>query len=314
MSSYKDSILSSIASKQNSIIDTHVHVGVSLSQYVKGEIFCQSVGDLKVKMDSFGVDYSIIFPFPELDGNSVHHVSYNAGNGLFESESFPYQLANGYMLSEVIHNDYHQFLPFMMISPSKELDKQLAYFEKYRDYIFGIKIHTTANHISPRELPQKIVDLCIDYHLPIIFHTRACEDEYNCWAVLDFAKHHPNINVCVAHCAGFDKDFFSSVQATGNVFFDVSPLLSLCKWADSGNEKVISRNRIKVDYSNCHEVLLSLFNLAPDRLLWGTDEPCGANISSKYSLQVAMIKNLDISVQTQIHNNAYRFLTHFWNA
>lgn len=308
MSSYKDSILSSIAGKHDSIVDTHVHIGVSLSQYVKGGVFCQSIGDLKLKMETFGVDFSIIFPFAELEGNSVRHVYYNAGDKLFESESFPYQLANSNMLSEVIHNDYRQFLPFMIFSPRQELDKQLAFFEKYKDYIFGIKIHTTANRISPRDLPQGIVDICVAHHLPVVFHTRACQDEYNCWAVLDFARQHPDVHVCVAHGAGFEADFFPAIRAMENVFFDVSPLLSLCRWAASGNEKVISKNRLKLDYSRCDEVLSALYDLAPDKLLWGTDEPCGANIPDKYGLQVAMIKNLDASARTQIHDNVCRFL------
>lgn len=314
MSSYKDSILSRFWEKHDSVIDTHVHIGVSLSQYVKGGVFCQSIGDLILKMETLGVDFSIIFPFAELESNSVQHIYYNAGDGLFESESFPYQLANSHMLSEVIHNDYRQLLPFMILSPRKELDKQLVYFEKYKDYIFGIKIHTTANRISPRNLPQGIVDICTANHIPIVFHTRACQGDYNCWAVLDFAQRHPDINVCVAHGAGFDADFFPAIQAMENVFFDVSPLLSLCRWAASGNEKVISKNKLKIDYSNCDKVLLTLYNLAPNKLLWGTDEPCGANIPNQYRLHVAMIKNMDASMRTQIHDNVYRFLTQKGNA
>ena len=310
MSDFKQNVFNKLAIDDNLIIDTHTHVGLSLSQYVKGgSYFCQSIDELKLKMEMFGVDFSIVFPFAELNGNGVKNVYYHAGIDLFETEAYPYQLANENMFSEIIRKNYTMFLPFMIIQPNCELDEQIQCFEKYKDYTFGFKIHTTANKVSPVDLPNALVNICAQNGLPIIFHTRACQEQYNCWAVMEFASKHPNINVCVAHCAGFDKSFFQELSKFENVYFDISPLLSLCAWANNGNDKVISKNKLEWDYSKVGEVFLKLFETAPNRILWATDDPCGLDLPNKYGQQVALIKNADLSIRKQIQNNVSKFLT-----
>lgn len=310
MSLFKEHILGAIANDHGLIIDTHTHIGLSLSHYVRGKgRFCQSIEELKLKMDTYGVDYSIVFPFPDLNKNKVERVYYDAGHGFFESEDYPYQLANNYMFSEIIRNNYQVFLPFMIINPKYKIDKQIDCFEKYQDYNFGFKIHTTSNEISPIDIPAELVEVCVANKLPIIFHTRACQEQYNCWSVIKFAVKHPEINVCVAHCAGFDKSFFEEIHNINNVFFDVSPLLSLCYLASNGNQKVISTNKLELDYSNCVDVFMRLFDLAPNRILWATDDPCGLSIPDKYRLQVAMFKESDKYIKAQIQKNVYAYLT-----
>lgn len=310
MNSLKQLIFNNISTQHGLLIDTHAHIGMSLSSYVKGgEHFCQSLEELKLKMDLFGVDYSFIFPFPELDGNTIGNIYYDAKHGYFDKEEFPYQLSNTYMFSNVINNGYQSFLPFMIIDPKNQLDKQLSLFEKYKEYTFGFKIHTTSNEISPINIPFELIELCEYYRMPIIFHTRACQKQYNCWSVLELAEKNPDVNVCVAHCAGFDQDFFKELNNVNNVYFDVSPLLSLCHLAKIGNEKVISQNRFDWDYSDCYNVFLKLYSIAPTHILWATDEPCGLNIQDKYQLQVGVLKNSEEPIIFQIQSNVLKFLS-----
>lgn len=310
MNNFKQNILNKLATNEQLIIDTHTHVGLSLSQYVKGDAFyCQSIEELKLKMEVFGVDFSFVFPFPELNGNKVENVYYHAGNDFFRAEAYPYQLANENMFSEIIRKNYIMFIPFMIVQPNREIDQQIQCYEKYKDYTFGFKIHTTANRISPIDLPDALVEKCSKNNLPIIFHTRACQEQYNCWSVMKFASKHPDINVCIAHCAGFDCAFFQELPKYNNIYFDVSPLLSLCAWANMGNDKVISKNKLELDYSDVGDVFHKLFDLAPNRILWATDEPCGLDQPNKYYRQVALIKETDSSMRKQIHNNVCEFLT-----
>ena len=310
MSIFKQNILNQLTSNKELIIDTHTHVGLSLSQYVKGNTtFCQSIEELKLKMNVWGVDFSFVFPFPELNGNKIENIYYNAGDKFFQEETFPYQLANENMFSSIIRNNYTMFMPFAIVQPSCKISQQMQMFEKYKNYIFGFKIHTTANKISPIDLPDTLVNTCANNKLPIIFHTRACQEQYNWEAVMKFASKHPYINVCVAHCAGFDYLFFKKLPNFNNVYFDVSPLLSLCAWAKNGNDKIISKHKLELNYSKVRHVFLKLFDCAPNRILWATDDPCGLDLPNKYSRQVTLIKKVDSSIRKQIQRNVYEFLT-----
>ena len=310
MSIFKQNIINQIGTREDLLIDTHTHIGMSFKRYVKSSgQFCQSLNELSMKMQLYGVDYSIVFPFPSLNGNMIRNIRINAGHNFFEAEEFPYQLANSYLFSEIVRCGYQEFIPFMLINTNIQLDEQLSFFERYEDYIFVIKIHTASNEISPEKLPEEFVSFCEKKMMPIIFHTRSCEAQYSCWSVLKFAEKNPNINVCVAHCAGFEKSFFEEVNNFDNVYFDVSPLLSLCHLSLKGNENVISKDKLDLDYTNPVKVLEDVYKLAPNHILWATDEPCGHYVDNKYQIQVNHVKDLDTSMRRQLQKNVFNFLT-----
>lgn len=102
--------------------------------------------------------------------------------------------------------------------------------------------------------------------------------------------------------------FFQELPKVDNVYFDVSPLLSLCTWANNGNNKVISNNKLELNYSHCDDVFLKLFEMAPNRILWATDDPCGLDQPNKYYHQVRLIKNTNSFIREQIQINVCNFL------
>lgn len=305
---YKDYI-KNVLKDTARIIDSHTHVGFSISKHVKGMGgYCQSLEELRMKMSLNDVDLSMIFPFPELEGNSLSNIRQNNGI-VFKSEEFDYQLANLNMVNELINKQYTMFIPFMIINPKNNINSILKFYKDYEYYLFGFKIHTKSNDVSPEDIKDpQFLDFCKTQRLPIIFHTRACENKYSYKSVLRFAEQNPTINVCVAHAAGFDKHFFEQIKNHNNVYFDVSPLLYLCKYASIGNEKIISKEPIDINYENPAEVLLKLYSLAPRRILWATDEPCGLNNSSTYKLQVDLLKQMNFSDILQVKQNTIDFL------
>ena len=291
------------------IVDTHTHVGFSLSSSAKGVgCLCQSLEELRLKMLLHGVDLSIIFPFAELSGNTPKNIRLNNGSS-FIKEDFDFQLANLNIINEIIRKHYNMFIPFMMINPSSNVEAIINFYNTYKDYIFGFKIHTKSMELSPVDIiDSQFLNCCETNKLPIIFHTRACDDRYSFKSVLKFAENNPGINVCVAHAAGFDKRFYEELYNFKNVFFDVSPLFSLCYYANQGNTKVISQHHFDADYSDPIKILQYLYSLAPNRILWATDEPCGINNSDTYSLQVGFIKQLHKNIISQIKQNTISFL------
>ncbi|MBO5673739.1 MAG: amidohydrolase family protein [Paludibacteraceae bacterium] len=293
------------------IIDTHTHIGVAIGKYVKGlGGYCQSLEELRLKMLLNEVDLSFVFPFPEMEGNFLSNIKQNNGQ-IFTREDFDYQLSNLNMVNEIINKHYNMFIPFMIINPKNNTDHIINFFKKNNQYLFGFKIHTKSNDISPEEITDcKFLDFCKSNKLPIIFHSRACDERYSYHSILKFAKKNPSINVCVAHAAGFDKHFYSEIQNFNNVYFDVSPLLYLCKHASDGNKNIISKEPVDIDFENPREVLYMLYTLAPQKILWATDEPCGRSNSHTYKLQVDIIKQMSKNVIAQIKKNTIKFLYH----
>ncbi len=212
MGNFRNIIIES-ADKDASIIDAHVHVGFSINRFLncKGS-FCQSLEELQMKMIINNIDYSIVFPFAEKNDNILRNI--RMGNGqLFIEEEYQYQLANFNLINEIINKGYKRFIPFMIINLKYDVQKQLNFYKLYEDYYCGFKIHTTSSEVSPININNEdFLNICVSKNLPIIFHTRACEPQYNYKSVIEFAINNPEINVCVAHAAGFDKSFFEEIN------------------------------------------------------------------------------------------------------
>lgn len=100
--------------------------------------YCQSLEELRMKMSLNDVDLSMIFPFPELEGNSLSNIRQNNGI-VFKSEEFDYQLANLNMVNELINKQYTMFIPFMIINPKNNINSILRFYKDYEYYLLGLK-------------------------------------------------------------------------------------------------------------------------------------------------------------------------------
>lgn len=297
--------------KAFSSIDCHTHIGVSLKNYIcSNGCYCQSINELLLKMQVYGIGCSIVFPYPENTWNRITNIKMN-DNKVFIAEKYEYELANLNLLNEIKERKIKNLLPFIIVNPNQNLEYIYDLIEKYNQYIYGIKIHTTSCECNPSLLSNKIlVDVCEIYNLPLIFHTRACEKEYNYLSVLDFAKRNPNLRVCISHLGGFDENFIENVKKYNNVFFDVSPLHYLCYYASIGNKKIISENKLNLNYINPEEVFVYFYNLLPNKILWGTDTPFGVinKCEDSYYEEIKIYNKINDKVKKRIIHNVYVFL------
>jgi hypothetical protein len=57
-----------------------------------------------------------------------------------------------------------------------------------------------------------------------------------------------------------------------NIFFDISPFLSHCKFAAKGIEGYVSRNRFNTNYTNPVEALIEFSEYLKGKPMWSSDE------------------------------------------
>ena len=293
------------------LFDCHVHVGFSLQNYFDSKaVYMQSIDEVLLRMEKNDIDYSIIFPFPEDNKYKVDKII-TESKKIFVEESFQYKNSNIKMLQEIKRKNIKNLLSFVMINTNDNINEITDFIEKNIKYIYGIKINTVASKVSPEDIEKStFTDICEKYNLPIIFHTRACEKKYNYKSVLNFAKKFPKIKVCVSHAGGFSKNFFEEIKDYENVFFDISPLHYLCYHADMNNKKIISKDKLLLNYKDYKAVLIELLKISPTKLLFGTDSPVGIVNFNKdgYNDNINILKSLNYESLKQIEFNTICFL------
>ena len=258
---------------ESSIIDCHTRAsGVEAYNFFIPRLpFAQSIAELEKKMAENKISYCIVFPMPfslYYDPRLAVRNNILRASGL---EDFPYQVENKALLYEVGLSS-KCFLPFLAVNPKEKVTEQMDFLKKQRA-IFGLKLHTVATNSSVQDLEHSpFLELLEKRNIPLMVHSgrtkKALPDH-----ILPFAQKHPNIRVCIAHLAGFDKDIITKIKNTNNIFVDTSPFLSCCYLAKQKDKKYLSPNNFDLEYSDPMEVLISINNILKGRLIWGTDEP-----------------------------------------
>jgi predicted TIM-barrel fold metal-dependent hydrolase len=154
-----------------------------------------------------------------------------------------------------------------------------------------------------------MIAIAQSHDIPIIIHTDFSEPvegysiEYaNPMDVLKLAKRYPKARLSTAHSGLFSRKFLEGLKERSNVWIDCAPITTLC-----GDPKFKVKDRVEADYSCPRKVIEHVYELFPDRLLWGSDTPYHDN--STYENEVSILNSLDKQIQESIScQNIERFL------
>ncbi len=324
-----------ILRKKKAVVDAHTHVGISprfYSQY--GYPYALSFEDLNLRMKVLGIDYSVVFPFVdsryyEYDNDSAEITTTT------KHCNFPYELENKNLLNEIynIFPKYsHKALPFLMFDPSRETEKQADFMEGLMEKypVFGLKTASTyiQSFISDLEIKGKpILDLVRKKELPITFHSSVHPKDP--WAgvndILTFAKHNPDIRVCIAHSARFLKPALQEADKLENCFVDLSAFIIHCRLAVQNSKNIaVPGLRFDADYEDPLSVMFKLAKTYPDTIIWGSDTPFNYwiqkyhtadgkliedRLDCRYDEESQLLKGLSSEIRTKItYTNTMRFL------
>ncbi|MEN8229756.1 MAG: amidohydrolase family protein [Bacteroidota bacterium] len=283
-----------ILQQKEVIIDAHTHIGISPKFYYQfGYPYALSLEDMVVRMEMFGIDRSVVFPF--VDSAFYDDASESAKIKTTNRHcQFPYELENRNLLNEIyeIFPEHSQkVLPFFMFDPSRNTEEQAAHMEELSEKyaVFGLKTATTYIQAFVHDLETKgkpILDFAKKRDLPIIFHSSVHPDDP--WAaasdIVDFAERNPDIRICIAHSARFTKPVLEKADRLKNCFVDLSAFLIHCKLVNEDSASIAAEEiRFEADYSNPLSVMTKLAEAFPDTILWGTDTPFYYWIQKYYS-------------------------------
>ncbi len=318
----REEIFKDLASPGTKTIDAHSHAGVDLTNIVRRRYpIAQSIIDMARKMNANGITHAAVFPGPsDLFWFDPRKVAFDAVWEQLEkpAERFPYEHANIAHFAEVELFGNGQIMPFANILPGTKEDEQLNLLKELLDgdRLFGLKLHTLATHTHALKLiGSKFTEFATEHSLPIMIHSGP--DEYSRPdQIVEVAKKYPDTRICIAHTGDYEKDLFAVLTKDGlpNLFTDLAPHITNCYFAQRRDDGKI----LDLDYSKPRQVIMDLYKMIPDRLLWGTDEPWTTvtddnnhKILTKvvYEDEVTLLGDLPTSVRKDIsYTNTMRFL------
>lgn len=283
-----------IVQQREVTIDVHTHIGISPKFFYQyGYPYALSLEDMAVRMEMFGIDFSVVFPFVD----SAFYEDDSESSKIKTTTKhcqFPYELENRNLLNEVneIFPEYsQQVLPFFMFDPSRKTEEQAGHMEELSEKypIFGLKTATTYIQAFINDLETKgkpILDFAKKRDLPITFHSSVHPDDP--WApasdIVDFAERNPEIRVCIAHSARFAKPVLEKADRLKNCFVDLSAFIIHCKLVNENSASIADAAiRFEGDYNDPLSVMTRLAETYPDTILWGTDTPFNYWIQKYYS-------------------------------
>ncbi|MFA5859222.1 MAG: amidohydrolase family protein [Elusimicrobiota bacterium] len=293
----KKEFIRSLFLRKPGIIDAHTHIGISLRNYAQGAYpYCMNFEDLIVRMDVLNIAYAIVFGF-----DSAYYAAQCKPTPKITLDRrvsrFPYEVENVNLLREiyVTFPEYaHRVVPFLLFDPEREAEKQVENIERLmKQYpVFGLKTIPFYIHSYIRGLENKgkpILNLMKKYGLPVTFHSSA-RKEVDPWSyvgdILSFAERNPEIRVCIAHTARFDRHAIDRAAKLSNVWIDLSAFIIHCELAVNKHMAVARECDIfKADYHNPIDVMKKLVESYSNLFIWGTDTPYYYFIQQNYTAQ-----------------------------
>src|SRR3989344_3000715 len=293
-------------------IDVHSHCGgIDMWNYQFRRLhMTQSMRDLALKMSIAGIDYFVVYP---LASTTYFDCRTFEPSGI---DGFPYELGNKALLYESQLFGPNA-LVFPAIHPKVRVREQVHFLEEElsRDSILGLKFHPLAAHATLDDLMRSdILQLMREYRLPMTIHSSDFDEYSDPKRVFALLEHCPDIRVSIAHCGFFDREFYRHARDFGNLYMDSSSFRVLCGLFSRRKEG----NHVKLKWEEPQEALRELFQMFPDQLMWGTDEPWTCYTDYEGNLAVAgdimaekiVLESQDRTVREKIsYYNTVRFLT-----
>lgn len=308
------------------IIDCHNHIGADDRFYRSGaHPYAQDLPTLHSVGGACGISNWIAFPFVSYLGQPDTDLPAPP-----EGLEAPYAWEN-LRLARELREQYPELgrdcLQFAMIDPSRCTDGQVRALRDLRERypIAGFKIQATIIASPITALGNTgacFLDLASEWDVPVLIHTSVAEDDP--WSqagdIASIAASRPDVRFCLAHSCRFDRPVLDRVAELANAWFDCSAHLIHCLSVlhDLPNIARADR-RFPGDYRDPVQILASLAETYPGKMLWGSDSPYYSwveapgsgfpDLKTTYQEEVACLDALGTDViATVAGRNTMRFL------
>jgi hypothetical protein len=272
-------------------IDIHSHVGINLKAFINLEYpYAQTIEGLYCQQRAGGVDINVVFPFTADLFFDPHHLA----KGQYRPAhppicNVPYSRENEMLLYDVYRFNpdlIPRFLPFVSLDPGREISRQIQDLRRLSAAypVYGIKISPVLCQSKITNLLDKgqaFMELAREKNWPVLLHTTShAEEEYSrADLALQVVEKYGEVRFCLAHCVGFDREYFRRVQELSNAWVDTAALKIQVQLANDNNPITASPSRrIEGDYTDHRKIMRSLMEQFPDKIIWGTDSPAYAYI------------------------------------
>lgn len=266
------------------VIDCHVHLGVEMGAYLRGEYpYAQHGHDLVKTGAACGITHYVVFPMVSYLGLNLSALRENRIENRDALEQVPYAWENRRVMEEcrLFAEDGKHFLPFAMFDPSRQVPAQIAALRELRcDYkIWGLKTQPTMIQSPIRSLldvGQGFLELAAEWDVPLLIHSSVLPADI--WSqasdILDIAEQWPGVRFNIAHSCRFDRPCLDRLAALPNCWFDISAHGIHCQLAFKDSPIVApAERRFTSDYARPEVVLYDLASAYPGKVLWGSDAP-----------------------------------------
>lgn len=281
----RDNIINRV-SKERCLIDVHTHVGTDPANYMRGDFpYAQSAEDLLVRMDYFGIDVSVCFPFlytAYLDmGAFLKGKMRKSRLGVC---AVPYALENELLCQEVYEaypNCTGRLLPFAFFDPSREQAGQVSVLERLSEQypLFGLKTATSYLQSPITDLLKKgecLLDFASQNNIPFMLHTSVAPADpwADVFSILEVVKARPDVRFCLAHTCRFNRDALEQAAELPNCFVDFSAFHIHCDLVKmKSSSAALMPDRFRAPYSKPTKAMTMIAEKYPNTMLWGTDSP-----------------------------------------
>ena len=254
-------------------IDSHAHIG---------RIFVYNLSYKRVllSMEKYGVDFSLVSSFESIENDS-------------RGKPVPWilQKRQNRVLIRTVKSvkkapDRLGALIWLKIRQETPNKRTYRLIEKYRRYIYGIKLHPYRSRTAPDDpRMQPVYELARHFGLPVVSHTGDCE-EGDSRHLYNAAKANPDINFVAVHMDidTDSKNVIGFIKELPNLYGDTT-------W---------------VPYDN---VLNAVRTCGSEKILFGSDNPMDGKDTLQYSKKFFVDLKEDISEEDYeniMHKNAER--------
>lgn len=273
-------------------LDIHTHAGISLKAYACQEYpYAATIEGQYYRQKAGGVDVSVVFPFtPDLYFEPRELAKGQNIPAAAPLSPVPYAVENELLLREIFEfcpEHQERFLPFVSLDPMRDVRGQVRALKDLaqRFPIYGIKVNPVlcqSRITGLLEEGRAFVDLAREHHWPFLFHTTPDKNEgySNADMSLQVAERYPDVRFCLAHCICFHEGYLRRANALPNVWIDTAALKIQVQMVHDRYPLVqpFLTEVVKANYANHGEVLRTLVEMFPNRIVWGSDSPAYAYI------------------------------------
>ncbi|MBC8453536.1 amidohydrolase family protein [PVC group bacterium] len=302
------------------LIDVHTHVGTDPASYQRGDFpYAQSAEDLIVRMDRWGVDTAVCFPF--LYTTYYDKRAYLNGRirkSRSDCSPAPYVNENR-RICEEIYEAYPlcagRLLPFGFFDASRNQTEQVKALHELADQypLFGLKTASSYTQSPITDLlgkGERLVDFASEHDIPFMLHTAVVPDDpwANVFDILKVVKARPDVRFCLAHTCRFDRNALEQANELPNCFVDLSAFTIHCDLVQQNSPAVAAKpQRFPAPYTQPAKVMQKLADAFTQTMLWGTDTPAYCWMS-RFTNAAGETKIMQLKCDTDAEINTFKKL------